>query len=303
MAIAQTRASLFGYGENSITVNKPLLLQPSLPRFVRVGDTFKSGVVIMNYSDKPQNISLVTIVQGLKWDNNETTTHTLQPGQAKEVLFSFTAEKIGTAKFIFQAKSETNHDGLQWTIPVNAPRLKETVVLYESLTDPSIDEHVIPPNDVYTDMGEVEFSAASTAMVGLSGGISYLFYYPYGCLEQRASSVLPMILAKDLVDAFKFEVLKDKDYRTVAMKILDELPLFQRTNGGFSYWKNESRTWCYISAYAMYTLVQAQRNGYNVDKHAFDIGIEYMKRVLRGQESDFAMSSKYYRQYTHSLIL
>jgi uncharacterized protein YfaS (alpha-2-macroglobulin family) len=112
-----------------------------------------------------------------------------------------------------------------------------------------------------------------------------------------------MILAKDLVDAFKFEVLKDKDYRTVVMKILDELPLFQRTNGGFSYWKNESRTWCYISAYAMYTLVQAQRNGYNVDKHAFDIGIEYMKRVLRGQESDFAMSSKYYRQYTHSLIL
>jgi uncharacterized protein YfaS (alpha-2-macroglobulin family) len=303
MAVAQTKQSLFGYGENSFTVNKPLLLQPSLPRFVRVGDNFKSGVVVMNYSDKPQTISLVTRVTGLKWDNNDTTTHTLKPGQAKEVLFSFTAEKIGTAKFVFQAKSETNFDGLQWTIPVNAPRLKETVALYESLADTSIEEHVLPPNDVYVDMGEVEFTTASTAMVGLSGGISYLFNYPYGCLEQRASAVLPMILAKDLVDAFKFEVLKEKDYRTVVMKTLDELPLFQRSNGGFSYWKNENRTWCYISAYAMFTLVQAERNGYKVDKHAFDIGIEYIKRVLRGQESDEHMGFKYYRQYTFAFIL
>lgn len=303
MAVAQTKTSLFGYGENSFAVNKPLLLQPSLPRFVRVGDKFKSGVVVMNYSDKPQTVSLNTRVTGLQWDNNDSTVHVLQPGQAKEVLFSFAADKIGTAKFIFKAKSESNRDGLLWTIPVNAPRLKETVALYESLTDPAVEQRIIPPADVYTDMGEIDFTTASTALVGLSGGISYLFNYPYWCLEQRASAVLPMILAKDLVDAFKFEVLKDKDYRTVVMKFLDELPLFQRSNGGFAYWKNEDDTWCYISAYAMFTLVQAQRNGYSIDKHAFDTGIEYIKRVLRGQESDEFMVSKYYRQYTFALIL
>jgi uncharacterized protein YfaS (alpha-2-macroglobulin family) len=53
----------------------------------------------------------------------------------------------------------------------------------------------------------------------------------------------------------------------------------------------------------MFTLVQAERNGYKVDKHAFDIGIGYIKRVLRGQESDEAMGSKYYKQYTFAFIL
>jgi uncharacterized protein YfaS (alpha-2-macroglobulin family) len=159
----------------------------------------------MNTSEGVQNVELVTQVTGLKWSNEDTTRHSLQPGQAKEVLFSFVAEKIGTAKFIFRAKSESNRDGLQWTIPVSAPRLKETVALYESLPESARVEHVLPPADAFRDIGDVEFTSASTAMVGLSGGIAYLFSYPYGCLEQRSSAVLPMILAKDLVEAFKLD--------------------------------------------------------------------------------------------------
>jgi uncharacterized protein YfaS (alpha-2-macroglobulin family) len=303
MAVAGTKESDFGYGEGSFAVNKPLLLQPSLPRFARVGDTFRSGVVVMNYTESEANVTLVTQVSGLKWSNEDTTHHVLKPGQAKEVLFSFAAEKIGTAKFVFRARSESNADGLQWTIPVSAPRLKETVALYESLPDESREEHVVPPADAFHDIGELEFTSASTAMVGLSGGISYLFHYPYGCLEQRASSVLPMILARDLVEAFKFDVLKDKDYRSVVTKTLDELPLFQHSNGGFSYWKNEGQTWCYISAYAMFTLVEAKKNGYDVDKHAFDAGLQYLKRVLHGEERDIMCADKYYVQATHALIL
>ncbi|HTO94968.1 MAG TPA: alpha-2-macroglobulin family protein, partial [Bacteroidota bacterium] len=303
MAVAQTKESDFGYGDNSFVVNKPLLLQPSLPRFVRVGDRFRSGVVVMNYTDAPQEVELVTQVTGLKWSNQDTTHHALQPGQAKEVLFAFTAEKIGTAKFVFRAKTAGNRDGLQWTIPVSAPRLKETVALYESLPDSARVEHIVPPADAFHDIGDVEFTSASTAMVGLSGGISYLFHYPYGCLEQRSSAVLPMILAKDLVEAFKFDVLAGKDYRAVVMKTLDEIPLFQRSNGGFSYWKNEERTWSYLSAYAMFTLVEARRNGYQVDKHCFDTGLEYLRRVLHGEIHDEWWNSKYYRQCTWALIL
>ncbi|HTS00079.1 MAG TPA: alpha-2-macroglobulin family protein, partial [Bacteroidota bacterium] len=303
MAAAQTKESDFGYGDNSFLVNKPLLLQPSLPRFARVGDKFRSGVVVMNYTDAPQDVELVTQVSGLKWSNEDTTHHALQPGQAKEVLFAFTAEKIGTAKFVFRAKTAQNRDGLQWTIPVSAPRLKETVALYESLPDSARVEHIVPPADAYHDIGDVEFTSASTAMVGLSGGISYLFHYPYGCLEQRSSAVLPMILAKDLVEAFKFDVLAGKDYRSVVMKTLDEIPLFQRSNGGFSYWKNEPGTWSYLSAYAMFTLVEARKNGYQVDKHCFDAGMEYLRRVLHGEIKDDWWTDKYYRQCTCALIL
>ncbi len=283
MAVAQTMESEFGYGENSFKVNKPLLLQPSLPRFARVGDEFEAGVVIMNYTDVEKQVHLITSVKGIQFHGSDTAAYILRPGQSKEVRNKVVADKLGTAEFTFRAFTDTDRDGLLWKIPIEVPRLREAVALYESTVEPERNERIQIPRDIFKELGNVQFTLASTAMVGLSGGIPYLFGYPYGCLEQRLSHVLPMILVKDLVDAFKFEVLKDKDYRAVVTKMLDEVPLFQRSDGGFSYWKNTDETWPYLSAFTMYTLVQAERQGYTIDNNVKERGLSYLRDVLNGK--------------------
>ncbi len=194
---------------------------------------------------------------------------------------------MGRAAITFRAKTDEDSDGLQWTIPIQVPRLRESVAVSGTITDATGEEKVLTPKEAYTELGEIDVTVASTAMVNLAGGMSYLFTYPYGCLEQRASAVLPIILAKDLVEAFKFEVFKGKDYQAAVNKVLNELPSFQRSNGGFAYWKNEEWTYPYISAYAMYAAVQAQRNGYVVDKRMMESGFGYLLRVLRGEERDW----------------
>ena len=284
MAAAHDLDAEFGYGEDAFTVSKPLLMLPALPRFARVGDTFEGGTVMFNYSEKEKTVRLVTQAEGIKFVGKDTAFYTLKPGQSFEARQTFVAEHVGKAVFTFRATTDDDSDGLQWTIPIQVPRSRETVALYESTTDPEAHEKVIIPKEIYKDLGELEFNLASTGMMGLSGGMSYLFTYPYWCLEQRVSAILPIILAKDLVEAFHFEVFKDKDYRQVVTKTLDELPSFQRANGGFAYWKNMPWTYPYISAYAVYAGVQAQRNGYAVDKKMMDAGFRYLKRVLRGEE-------------------
>lgn len=302
MAVGHTLNSEFGYGENSFTVSKPLLLQPSFPRFARVGDRFEGGVVMVNYSSKEKRVSLTTRTSGVRFEGSDSSFFVLKPGQSLEVRNKYASGRVGKATFVFKAKTDDDADGLQWTIPINVPRIRESVALYESTTDSLTREKLVVPKNIYADLGEVELTAASTAMVGLSGGISYLFTYPYGCLEQRLSAVLPIILAKDLVEAFKLEVYKDKDYRQVVEKALDELPAFQRWNGGFSYWKNTQDTWPYISAYAVYTMVQAKRSGYRVNQNQMQSGMNYLRRVLDGSES-----CKYYSESasrcTRALIL
>ncbi len=283
MAVAQTVESEFGYGEKSFKVNKPLLLQPSLPRFARVGDAFEAGVVIMNYTDVEKQVRLITSVKGIQFHGTDTAVYVLKPGQSKEVRNSVVADKLGTAEFTFRASTDSDKDGILWKIPIEVPRLREAVALYESTTDPSKQERIQVPKNIFPELGDIQFTLASTAMVGLSGGISYLFGYPYGCLEQRLTHVLPMVLVKDLVDAFKFEVLKDKDYRTVVTKMLDEVPMFQRSDGGFSYWKNTDDTWPYLSAFTMYTLVQAERNGYSIDQTVKQRGMSYLRDMLNGK--------------------
>jgi uncharacterized protein YfaS (alpha-2-macroglobulin family) len=61
------------------------------------------------------------------------------------------------------------------------------------------------------------------------------------------------------------------------------LPAFQKDDGGFAYWKNESRTWPYISAYAMYAIVQAKRSGYSMSSIGFEQGLSYLRRVLNNE--------------------
>jgi uncharacterized protein YfaS (alpha-2-macroglobulin family) len=237
----------------------------------------------MNYSDAEKQVHLVTSVKGLRYTGPDTAIYALKPGQSREVRNKFTADKVGTAEWTFRAWTDTDRDGLLWKIPIQIPRLKESVALYETVTDRERLEKIIVPKETFKDLGELQFTLASTALVGLSSGISYLFEYPYGCLEQRLSRALPMIMAKDLVDAFHFEVLKDKDYREVVGKILDEIPMFQRSDGGFSYWKNTEDTWPYISAFAMYALVQAERQGYPIDKNTKERGFNYLRDVLNGK--------------------
>jgi hypothetical protein len=284
MAVAHTTASEFGAGEASFAVNKPLLVQPAFPRFARTGDMFEGGVLIFNYATEPRTVTVLSSATGVVMSGADSADVVVPPGQAVEVRRRFRAEKPGTAVFRFRARAGADTDGLQWTIPVQPRRPDlEAVALSGSVTDRPAAEAVSIPKEIDRTQGGLELQAASTAMVGLSGGISYLFTYPYGCLEQRVSSILPVILAEDLVKAFGFEVFKDRDHQQVVRKTLDEILTYQRMDGGFAYWRSYQRPWPYVSAYAAYALVKAEQNGYAVDRGALDRVTEYLRRYLRGE--------------------
>jgi hypothetical protein len=102
------------------------------------------------------------------------------------------------------------------------------VAEYASTVDSAVQEAVLLPDSIVTDIGDLEFTAASTAMVGLSGGMSYLFTYPYYCLEQRCSAILPVIQSKEIVEAFQFKVFHGRDASDVVNRTLEEIPAFQR---------------------------------------------------------------------------
>jgi uncharacterized protein YfaS (alpha-2-macroglobulin family) len=286
MAVAQTQDAEFGYHENSFRVNKPLLMQAALPRFARVGDVFEGGVIVVNYTESEKQVKLVTSVKGIQFTGQDTLNFTLRAGEGKEIRHTFKAENVGNAVFTFRAWAGSERDGLQWTIPIQVPRLRETVALSESQTDSLSAEITALPKDIYKELGDIEVTLSSSALVGLEQGIAYLFGYPYGCLEQRLSQALPIIMAKDIVEAFKFEGLKDKNYQAAVEKVLDEIPAFQRENGGFAYWKNTDYTSPYLTAYTMYALLQAQRNGYTVDKKVMERGFEYLRKFLNGSLRD-----------------
>jgi uncharacterized protein YfaS (alpha-2-macroglobulin family) len=286
MATVQTKQASFGAGETNIRVKKPLLLLEALPRFTRLGDEFEAGVVIHNNTKRSGIVAIEASADNITLAGDRSRNVEIPDGEEKEVRFMYHAEQVGKATFRFKATLGNESDGIELTIPVIQPRLTEAVALYNQTTDKA-GEALTVPTDIFKDVGYVEFTTSSSALVGLEGGIEYLIRYPYECLEQKTSRILPFILAEELINTFELSELKNKDLRTYVKDALKEFKEFQHYNGGFKYWPDSWRPSPWLTAYVMYALAMAKRQGYSIDQDMASQALEYLKDVLRRNGTDW----------------
>jgi len=306
MAVAHTHDSRFGNGSSDFRVNKPLLMQAASPRFARIGDRFEAGVAIINTTSQRGSVSLLLQSRGVKALGDSVATFELAPGEGRAIRRPYFAEELGKAVYQFRARmkvgSEDFTDGLESSLPILLPQTKEVVATSGS-TEDKTQELLQVPGDIFADAGSLELTAASTAMVGLRESVNYLFEYPYGCLEQRLSRVLPMILAHDLVDAFQLGGLHNADYREVIKQSLSELSRYQLASGGFSLWAGGDRDWDYISALALYAMAQAQQNGFAVDEKVLEPAKKYANEQLRIEFDESRPEGSRSFNYTRALLV
>ena len=52
MTLAHTKDAATGYSEKTVVTQKPLMVQPNAPRFMREGDNMEFSAKIVNLSDK-----------------------------------------------------------------------------------------------------------------------------------------------------------------------------------------------------------------------------------------------------------
>ena len=283
MAVAQTRDSRFGRSEAHFRVTKPLLLQASLPRFARVGDEFSGGVVIHNQTAEKAAVVLDCRVRGILLTEEKSTREiSLDPGEGQEVLFPFRVEKPGKAEFEFRARMGEDTDGLQLEIPLKLPRPTETAALFGETTE-SGEEKIRIPEEVYPEESRLEFSAAASALSALEGSVHFLTDYPYLCLEQRLSSILPYIVAKDVLSDFALSKLSRAEMSDHVRKNLKEIYEYQRENGGFGLWPDSPYDSPFNSCYAAFAFAHAREAGIAVDEGRVNRLIRYLQNMTRGR--------------------
>ena len=283
MAVAQTKDSRFGRGETTFRVSKPLLLQAALPRFARVGDHFQGGIVIQNHSDKKYDVSVTCEADGiLLQEKNVLRTISLEPGEGHEVLYDFLAENPGEASFAFRAKMGDETDGLEIKIPVTLPRPTETVALSDKCLE-SKEEKINIPENVYISESRLAILGSSSALTGLKGNVDFLYRYPYPCLEQRLSSILPFIVGMEVIADFKLSPLSKIDIQKHVQKNIKEIYSYQKESGGFGLWPDSQRESPFNSCYAAFVLAEAEKAGYDVDSRKIGSLINYLKNIIRGR--------------------
>jgi hypothetical protein len=285
MAVALTKDSQFGSGETAFRVSKPLQVMSSLPRFARLGDTFRAGVVVHNFSDKDGEVTLGLEARGiLLRDKSPTRRLSIPAGRSQEVLFALEADRPGQAVFAFRARMGDFSDGVELKLPVVLSRPKETVAVF-SQTETSAEERVVIPEGAFLEESDFEVQASSSAMAGLKGCVDYLTDYPYLCLEQRVSSILPYLVAPKVIREFELSRLKPEEINNHVRSNLDALADYQADDGGFKLWPESRRSSPFLTAYAVFALIKARSAGHAIDVPSLNRAAQYLRDSLKDKDA------------------
>ena len=309
MAVAVTSGDRFGSGQATLKVNKPLLALPALPRFARVGDRFEAGVVIHSYSAGEGEATVEASATNARFLGPTEKTVQIDPAAPQEVRFAFAVDKPGHATFRFKVRKEQERDGVEATIPIELPIAMEAVATYGDTPGERV-EGVAPPAKVWPDSGGLEVTLSSTVLGNFDQGLRQLVEYPYGCLEQQSSRLIPFVALREIAGKFGLALPAPTDQSQQAAQAVNHLlrsylgnPLdlsqtanpdeviastvasiqkLQQPDGSFKYWPD---SWCedsWVSAYAALALARAHQVGYSVGAETVSRAEGYLGRVAGG---------------------
>lgn len=281
MAVAVKEGDLYGSADSLLTARLPVMVRPSLPRFLNFGDRARLPVVIQNQTDAPMKVEVVGEANGVTWLGPKGVTVDVPANDRVEVQFEAEATAVGIAHFRFGATSGKFSDAATLTLPVYTPASGEAFATYGNIGDDgAIKQPVRRPGDVWTQFGGLDVSLSSTALSELTDAFLYLYEYPYECAEQKSSRILSIAAMGDVLAAFNPTEMPSKEALKARMKAdTVHLERMQNSDGGWEYWRKDEDSEPFLSLHVMHALVRAKKEGYEVNEDTLQRGLSYLKDI------------------------
>jgi len=288
MACAYKSGS-FGSSDKHIKVADPVVISPSIPRFLSPGDSLVMPVTLTNTTNKPANASTTVKVSGSLVINGPSKQDCVIPANGeKKVTFSIVAPpSMGLAKIVVSVNSmnETFNDSTDITIRPATTLVKKSLNGEIQGTGTISLQHEFIPSSA-----SAVVTVSSNPMVKLGKSLSYLIGYPYGCVEQTTSKAFPQIYFSDLVKNMRFGNSSGESPVENVQAAIVKLQGMQIYNGALSYWPGNSDESWWGTAYATHFLAESKKAGYEVNQEVINRCLLYMGQKVKEHQ----MESDYY---------
>ncbi len=308
MAVVQTKRDQFGNAEGAFEINKPVMLEPAMPRFANVGDTMVLRAVVHNTTEQAGEVKVRIQLDATATVAESERTVKLPAKGSVAVDFPVEIRETGEAKWVWSA--EFTGGGAKFRDAVES-RLKITfpTPLLHEVKQQRVDAaetNVLAGFDptLMQGKGVVRVSLANSRIFELRESVGELLHYPYGCVEQTTSSMLPWLGLRDFRDVLPELKRTDAEFQAVIEKGVARLFTMQTSNGGLAYWPGGHEADFWGSAYGGLGLVMAKKAGYDVDEDSLKKVLDYLSKELRGaadSNEKWALSPRALACYTLAL--
>ncbi len=263
IAAGPENGGTYGMAEKNVTVKKPLMILPTLPRVVGPGEEVKIPVTVFATENSIKNVSLsIQANPFITASGNQNLSFT-KTGEQQVYFYAKVNNATGIGKIKIIAASGNEKTLYETEIDVRNPNPYTTRVT-ETILQPgqSWSSTVAMIGDLQSSRATLEIS--SIPAINLQKRLTYLITYPHGCIEQTTSAVFPQLVLNQLID------LNDRQKAEVERNIklaIQKLNNFQQPDGGFSYWPNEGNSDEWGTNYAGHFLLVAASKGYTVSQN------------------------------------
>ena len=264
-AVAWTDKAAGARSEN-LFVRRPHMLRTSMPRFLYPGDTFRSRAVLFNQSAAACKARLSWSAGGALLESAGSKEIELPAGGEGRFSVDLAAgQSIGQGQIRWEAVyldaegKELERLAELAPIPVRAPAAYETRVELAALK-PGESRTFRLAGVLDDERAEMELTAGANPLLRLQKALEYVADYPYGCVEQTTSRLMPLYLLRknaDLVEASLKEAGPIEDSIETG---ISRLLAMQTASGGLAFWPGGPTPHPYGSVYALHFLTLAKND-------------------------------------------
>lgn len=313
VAVALEGVDRFGLASDHFRVRKPLMIEPVVPRFANLEDQLRLRAVVHNDTGAERRLRIALNsdhrIESLRRDVDGEAGSTLErtvtvaDGSSDTVEFDVRFVALGDARWTWSVQIDPDDpaaadaaddpllayvDNVVSTLPVRSPipRLRDRRLgpvtgggdLAQQLA--ALDPQLMEGH------GVVRVSLSTSRAFEAAEGMEYLLYYPYGCLEQTSSALLPWLSVTDLAPAFPQLNARADEAPAVVQMGVDRLLGMQTWSGGFGFWTAHENPNLWGSAYAGLILQVAAEQGANVPDDAMEQLCNFLSQQLRQLDED-----------------
>lgn len=296
----------FGSAEQEVIVAAPVVTQLTMPRFLATGDSSVINLELTNNSGVSQQLDISLQGAGpVEFQHNQVLQ--LADGQRTSVQIP-----VKAANYINGQLDVTDIQlavsGPQLSKPIHRDWLLSVRNAYPALTDTKFG--VLAPkeklelnspfsNPIVANSFKTQLVLSDKPKLQLAQQLDGLLEYPYGCLEQTSSRVLPLLLSTPARNKqFALTDISAKQRVIWLEEAVARISQMQRSNGSFGLWSNRSPEERWLTAYVTDLLLQAREQGIAVSESVLSKSMERLQYYLATRESDpnrWSENPKHYR--------
>jgi hypothetical protein len=289
--IGSTEDGRIGFIEKDLRSFQPFFVDHDPPKILTEGDEISLPVVVRNYLQRPQEVSVVMKTE--PWFSMlgpATKSVQVPSGDSTRETFDLrTVASVREGPQRVTAFAGDANDAIEKPVTVH-PDGEENVASASLLFLSEARLTVNLPADALLSAKRGELKIYPNLLAHISEGIEGILERPHGCGEQTISSTYPNLIALRYLKESEKEQAVAAKARKYLQAGYDRLLNYRTPDGGFSYWGRNDEPDLALTAYALRFLTDA-REFIDVNSDVIDSARTWM---INHQRPDGSWPSRYH---------